>query len=82
MLDTLTAFSGKNNGEWVLTCPLHGKVPYEFKSIGGTNRALLSLREHMDEKHPGVKARLKVTIIHTLNTTYTATTVIDTGDLL
>jgi hypothetical protein len=84
MMMTLTATPSKrDNGVWHFTCPLHGTTIHKFREPSNASLAIGTLKSHMDDKHPGVKARIQINDKHTIHTTYTAMTVVQTkGDLL
>lgn len=81
---TLTAKRNKDmDGTWTFTCPLHGTPYYEFSEPSNPNLALETLKFHMDQRHPGIKARFMIAGEYVTHTTYTGTTVIKIkGDLL
>jgi hypothetical protein len=83
-MKTLTATrSKKDNGMWFFTCPLHEPNEHHFREPSNIHLAIDTLKSHMDERHPGIKARLQINGEYTIHSTYTATTVITpTGDIL
>jgi hypothetical protein len=83
-MKTLTATPSKrNNGMWIFTCPLHGERAHEYREPSNATLAINTIKTHMDEHHPGVKARIQINGEYIVHTTYTATTVIQPkGDLL
>lgn len=82
-METLTATRGKRkNGVWYFTCPLHYPNPRHFREPSNPMLAIDTLKAHMDDKHPGIKVRIKVTGDYVINTTYSATITVETGDLL
>jgi hypothetical protein len=83
MMETLTAVrSSKMNGMWKFTCPLHGVIPYILREPSNETLAIKTLKEHMDSRHPGVKVRLLIKSDYITHTTYSATAIVETGDLL
>jgi hypothetical protein len=78
---TLTATpSKKDNGIWFFTCPLHEPFEHHFREPSNIHLAINTLKSHMDEKHPGVKARIQINGQYTVHTTYTAITVVQTRE--
>jgi hypothetical protein len=77
---TLTA-KHLGGGTWEFTCPLHEQTA-EWIEVTSHNAVLRSMKQHMDEEHPGVKVRILVKDAYDIHTTYTATQTVQTGDLL
>lgn len=82
-METFLAKEGKRNKSlWYFECPLHGDVPKKWREPNSMVRVLTSMKNHMNEHHPGVKARFKIEGEYTVHTTYTAISIVDTGGLL
>jgi hypothetical protein len=83
MMETFTAEEGKRkNGIWYFECPLHNP-PLRWHESNSMIRSLPTMKQHMDEEHPGIKIRLRVQGEHLVHTTYTAmSTVVPREDIL
>lgn len=80
-METLLATEGKRkNGMWYFECPLHGEKPLRWHESNSMVRVLGTMKEHMNDNHPGVKARLKIVGDYTVHTTYTAINIIQTRE--